>query len=205
MEDANGQDNYEDYVAASIAPEKAAGAITASEQARITRVIEAKREHGLPKLTRLTSKANAKATEYSDTRLVPSQELKRLNSIKLEVTKKIQKVTNAAKSLAVATVKQNPEIARGEGHEAGAAVQEGSAPHPSHDMRSFASADGLIIFCNECGKWQSHNAGRSKLKGRCETIPEGTKSQRKLLRHGIVPGKGAVLPASVKTSGGKKC
>ena len=172
--------------------------IPESEQARIRRVIEAKKEPGLPRLTKLGSKTDAKTTEYSDTKLVSSQELKRMNSIKLEEAKKVQKITNAAQSLAVATIKQHPEQARGEGHAVGAVVQEGNAPHPSHDMRSFASADGLIIFCDECGKWQSHNAGRSKLKGRCEPICEGSKSTRTLLRHNIVPGKGAVLPASVK-------
>ena len=168
-------------------------------------MIEAKKAHDIPKLMNLGSKTEAKSTEYSNTKLVSSQELKRMNSIKQERAKKVQKISNAAQALAVATIKQHPEQAQGEGHAVGAVVKEDNAPHPSHEMRSFASAEGLIIFCNECGKWQSHNAGRSKLKGRCETIPEGSKSTRKLLRHGIVPGKGAVLPASVKTSGGKKC
>ena len=45
----------------------------------------------------------------------------------------------------------------------------------------------------------------SKLEDPCEEIREGSKSQRKLLRHGIVPGGGAKLPAHIRTSGGKRC
>ena len=98
-----------------------------------------------------------------------------------------------------------PEVADEVEHVAVPIATDEDGVHPSHDMRSFASAEGLILFCDTCGKWQKHNAHRSKLDERCETIKEGTKSQRKLLRHQIVPGKGAKLPSHIRTQGGKRC
>ena len=71
--------------------------------------------------------------------------------------------SNAASTSAIATVQQQPELAHGDGHSAGAQVQDGQAPHPSQDMRNFASSEGLILYRDVCGKWQRYNAGRSKL------------------------------------------
>ena len=90
--------------------------------------------------------------------------------------------------------------------QAGATIDiGGNGVHPSHDLRRFEGAEGVILYCDVCGRWQKHNAHRSKLGGQCEPIKEGTKSDRKLLRHKIVPGKGAKLPAHIKTRGGKRC
>ena len=50
-------------------------------------MVEAKKDHDTPKLIRLGSKTEAKSTEYSNTKLVSSQELKRMNSIKQEEAK----------------------------------------------------------------------------------------------------------------------
>ena len=112
------------------------------------------------------------------------------------------KEEKAAKAKAAAAIRQQPELSHGAAYVP--AEDAKHKPHASHDVRHFAAADAVIIFCNECGRWQRHDAGRSKLEGRCEDIPEGTKSQRKLLRLGIVPGNGAKLPAHIKTSGGRR-
>ena len=134
-----------------------------------------------------------------------SQELKRLKSIELEASKKKQKTSNASLAKATATVQHQPELTHGEGYAAGAIVEDGQAPRSSHDMRNFASSEGLILYCDVCGKWQGHNAGRSLLGSRCEPIKEDSKSGRKLHRHNIVPVIGAKLPAHIKTQGGTRC
>ena len=137
-----------------------------------------------------------------------------MKSIEAETAKKKRKAERVAATDAVAAIVQQPELTHAVGqpalaheveHVAVPTVPDAHGPHPSHDMRSFASAEELILFCDFCGKWQKHNARRSKLGERCEPIKEGIKSERKLLRHQIVPVAGAKLPASVKTSGGKRC
>ena len=128
--------------------------------------------------------------------------------------KKKQKIEKAAAAEAVAAFVQQPELAQAVSQDesdgevvqvAAPTVSEENGVHPSHDLRSFANAEGLILYCDSCGRWQKHNAHRSKLGGSCEPIKEGTKSDRKLLRHQIVPGKGAKLPSHIKTRGGKRC
>ena len=129
-------------------------------------------------------------------------ELKRLNELKAEQAKRKAKEEKAAKAQAAEAIRHQPELTHGGAY--GPAASAKHKPHPSHDVRHFAAKDTVIIFCNDCGRWQRHDAGRSKLEDRCEEIREGSKSQRKLLRLGIVPGNGAKLPAHIKTSGGRR-
>ena len=100
-------------------------------------------------------------------------------------------------------MRHQPELSHGAAYVPAESARH--VPHSTHDVRHFASANTVIIFCNVCGRWQRHDAGRSKLEDPCEDIREGSKSQRKLLRLGIVPGGGAKLPAHIKTAGGKRC
>ena len=188
---------------------------TADELAdRVKRIIDAKAEHGIPKLRRLGEKQPPQETNYPDTALVTRAEQKRLKGIEDESAKKKRKAEKAAAAEAVAAFVRQPELTHAVGQsEAAVEVEHVAVPtateedgvHPSHDMRSFASAEGLIIYCDTCGKWQKHNAHRSKLDEQCEAIKEGTKSQRKLLRNHIVPGNGAKLPSHIRTKGGKRC
>ena len=224
IDDPDGQP-FEDQAEADVAPEfffgqyddneevldiptepRTADAADSTVEDRIRRVLEAKVLHGFPTRRKLESKIAPQTTDYTDQRLVTKAEQKRLKAIESEAAKKKLKVERSAASQAVAALTIQPELAHDVEHKAGAAVIGGpGAPHVSHDMRQFASANAVTIFCDSCGRWQRHGAGRSKLGEPCETILEGMKSQRKLLRHQIVPGTGAKLPASVKTSGGKKC
>ena len=224
IDDTDGQ-QFEDQAEADVAPEfffghdddneevfelptesRIADVAASTGDDRIRRVLEAKVLHGLPIRRKLENKVAPQATDYTDQRLVTKAELKRLKGIESEAARKKLKVERSAASQAAAAITNQPELTHDVEHRAGAAVVGGpGAPHVSHDMRHFASADAVIIFCDTCGRWQRHGAGRSKLGDPCATILEGMKSQRKLLRHQIVPVSGAKLPASVKTSGGKKC
>ena len=132
-------------------------------------------------------------------------ELKRLKELKAEQEKRKAKAERSAKANAVAIVKLQPERTHGEAFAPGDAESAKHKPHASHDVRQFAAASTTIMYCDHCGRWQRHDAGRSKLSNPCEEIREGNKSTRKLLRHGIIPGGGAKLPAHIKTSGGKRC
>ena len=152
---------------------------------------------------RLGQKAPAENTDYSKTRLVTKEESKRLKALKAEQVKRKTKEEKAARANAAEAIRQQPEISHGEMYEPAASAKH--KPHASHDVRHFAAANTVIIFCNDCGRWQRNDAGRSKLGEPCEEIREGSKSQRKLLRHGIIPGGGAKLPAHIRTSGGKRC
>ena len=183
-------------------------------EARIKRVLEAKALHGLPKRRKLETKQAPQPTDYTDRALVTRTEQKRLKSIEAESVKKKRKAERVAAADAVAAIVRQPELTHAVGqpeladeveHVAVPIATDENGVHPSHDMRSFASAEGLILFCDTCGKWQKHNAHHSKLDERCEPIKEGTKSQRKLLRHQIVPGKDAKLPSHIRTQGGKRC
>ena len=154
---------------------------------------------------RLGQTAPAVNTEYSKTRLVTKEESKRLKALKAEQVKRKAKSERVALSKAAEAIRQQPELAHGNAFEPGDAATAKHKPHASHDVKHFAAANTMIMFCNDCGRWQRHDAGRSKLSDPCEEIREGSKSQRKLLRHGIVPGGGAKLPAHIRTSGGKRC
>ena len=132
-------------------------------------------------------------------------ELKRLNELKAEQAKRKAKLEKAAKASAEDAISRQPELAHGDDFAMGLATLEVNQPHERHDVKQFAAADTMILFCDTCGRWQRHSAGRSKLGDPCEPIREGNKSGRKLLRHGIISSAGAKLPASVKTSGGKRC
>ena len=182
-----------------------ATATTCTTEARIKRVLDAKAEHGLPKMLRLGEKAKPQNTNYPDTPLVNKVEQKRLKAIESEAAKKKQTNERAAAAEAVVAIVQQPELTHEVNHPAGAAEGTRHKPHESHDMRTFTTSTAAIIYCDHCGKWQRHDAGRSKLAGECQEIKEGSKSGRKLLRHKIIPEKGAVLPVSVKTKGGKRC
>ena len=112
------------------------------------------------------------------------------------------KEEKAARAQAAEAIRHQPELSHGAVYVPAASARH--VPHATHDVRHFAASNTVIIFCNICGRWQRHDAGRSKLAEPCEDIREGTKSQRKLLRLGIVPGGGAKLPANIKTSGGRR-
>ena len=172
---------------------------------RIKRVLEAKAEHGLPKRFKLESKSEPAGTDYTMNALVVKSEQKRLKEIESEAAKKKLKIEKASTAQAVVAIVNQPDLTHNVEHIAGANVAGPGAPHETHDMRQFAATDAVIIFCDTCGRWQRHGAGRSKLGMPCAPILEGMKSQRKLLRHQIVPVNGAKLPASVKTPGGKRC
>jgi len=160
--------------------------------------------HGaLPRHRRLGHKIPSANTDYSKTKLVTKAELKRLNEMKAEQAKRKAKEEKAAKAKAVEAIRHQPELSHGAVYVPAKSARH--VPHSTHDVRHFAAANTVIIFCNICGRWQRHDAGRSKLEEPCEDIREGSKSQRKLLRFGIVPGSGAKLPAHIKTSGGKRC
>ena len=160
---------------------------------------------GLPRNKRLSGKVPAGNTDYSNTKLVTKAEEKRLKGLKVEQLKKKAKVERAAKARAVRAIISQPELAHGEDHAMGVATLEANRPHGTHDVKQFAASDTMILFCDTCGRWQRHNAGRSKLSNPCEPIREGNKSGRKLLRHSIIPSTGARLHASVITPGGKRC
>ena len=173
--------------------------------ARIKRVLAAKALHGLPQRRKLEAKQPPQATDYTARALVTRAEQKRMKRIESEAAKKKQTIQRAASAEAVAALVQQPELTHEVNHPAGAAEGTRHKPHESHDMRTFTTSTAVIIYCDHCGKWQRHDAGRSKLAGECQKIKEGSKSGLKLLRHKIIPEKGAVLPASVKTKGGKRC
>ena len=201
-----GLDDYDDGALNAPTEPKTADDASRSVNDRIRRVLDAKALHGMPKRRKLGEKAPPQQTDYTNNKLVVKAELKRLKTLEAEAAKKKRHFEKMATAQAVVAIASQPELTHDVDHRAGAAVVGGpGAPHVSHDMRQFASADAVIIFCDTCGRWQRHGAGRSKLGEPCATILEGMKSQRKLLRHQIVPVTGAKLPASVKTSGGTKC
>ena len=154
---------------------------------------------------RLGQKSSAVSTGYSNTRLVTKEESKRLKALKAEQVKRKAKIERVALSNAAESIRQQPELAHGDAFEPGDAATAKHKPHAQHDVKHFAAANTMIMFCDHCGRWQRHDAGRSELSDPCEEIREGSKSQRKLLRHGIIPGAGAKLPAHIRTSGGKRC
>jgi len=159
----------------------------------------------IPRNRRLGGKIPSVNTDYSHTRLVTKVELKRLKELKAEQAKRKAKAERTAKANAVETVRLQPERTHGDAFAPGDAEAAKHKPHASHDVKHFAAATTMIMFCDHCGRWQRHDAGRSKLSDPCEEIREGNKSTRKLLRHVIIPGAGAKLPAHIKTSGGKRC
>ena len=132
-------------------------------------------------------------------------EQKRLNELKAEQQKRKAKLERIAMAKAAAAIRSQPALAHGDDYILGLETRGVNQPHETHDVKQFAAADTMILFCDTCGRWQRHNAGRSKLIDPCEPIREGNKSGRKLLRHAIIPTAGAKLPASVKLAGGKRC
>ena len=160
------------------------------------RVIEAKRAHGLPKLTKLVNKQAPQPTHYTDNALVMRSEQKRLQTIKAEETKKRLKLDKATAAQAVIAVTNQPELADSVGHGVGAPVQPHEAPHVTHDIRHIVLPNFTAIFCNVCGRWSKRNA-HSKLTDSCDG-ETSWKGGLKLLRNGILPVKGARLPQAAK-------
>ena len=152
-------------------------------------------KHGLPKRFKLEFKSEPAGTDYTMNALVVKTEQKRLTAIEAEAAKRKLKVEKVAIAQAVVAIVSQPDLTHNVEHIAGASVVGPGAPHALHDMRQFTTLDAVILYCDSCGKWQRHNAGRSKLGGRCGPTPEGSKSGLTLLRHSVVPTAGAKLPA----------
>jgi hypothetical protein len=106
------RDEVEDFGenAAAARANRDAPATTCTTEARIKRILDAKAEHGLPKMLKLGTKAKPQDTNYPDTPLVNKVEQKRLKAIESEAVKKKQKIEKAAVAEAVAALVQQPEL-----------------------------------------------------------------------------------------------
>ena len=161
-----------------------------------------KKLHNLPKRRRIGTKAAAQPTEYPDLPLVDKEENKRLRSIKAEAAKKKRKIDKEAAALAITAVINQPELTHGVNHAAGALVLDGDAPHPSHDIRHISTDTTTAIYCNVCGRWSRRNT-RSKLQEICSGV-RLRNGNLNMLRHGVLPVRGARMPPSVAQQRGPR-